>query len=172
MALEHEPDVHSGELVVAVRLQANEFDARTQCGEVDGERRRRLLPPQRGFEFRVRAVDADAIARPIRRREERESHDVVPVHVGHEDMERLRRGGTVTGDDALAERTHAGSQVAEDEIRTAGDDLDAGTVAAEGAGHGKTQAVHVGLKFGVRGERCARPRRAMRRSPSPGRRTR
>ena len=39
----------------------------------------------------VPAVDAYPVAGDVRRREERKPHDVVPVHVGHEDVKCLRR---------------------------------------------------------------------------------
>ena len=57
------------------------------------------------------AVDAQAIARNVRGREERQPHDVVPVHMGDEDVIRLRRRRTVARKRGLTERTHAAAEV-------------------------------------------------------------
>src|SRR5262249_61168906 len=94
----------------------------------DGGGRRR--PPPRFLDPRMTAVNADAVAGYVRRSEEREPHDVVPVHVRHEDVVGLRRRRAVAGKRFLAEGTHAGAQIAENIFRTTGFDLDAGAVAA------------------------------------------
>ena len=62
-------------------------------GEIDGERRLLLLPAQRRLELRVAAVDEHAVAGDVGRREERQPHDVVPVHVRHEHVVSLRAAG-------------------------------------------------------------------------------
>ena len=85
------------------------------------------------------AVDADAVARNVGRREERQPHDVVPVHVGHEDVIGLRRRRTVARERRLPERAHAAAEIAEHVVGPAGLDLDAGRVAAVGSGHRRTR---------------------------------
>ena len=109
-----------------VRLQPDEFDVGAERREVHRKRGRGLLPPQRRFEHGVAAVDANAVAGHVGGREERQAHDVVPVHMGHEDVIGLRRRRRDARCAALAERSHAAAEVAQDVIRTAGLDLDAG----------------------------------------------
>src|SRR5262249_62184873 len=91
---------------------------------------RHLRPLWLFIEHPRTAVNADAVAGYVRRSEEREPHDVVPVHVRHEDVVGLRRRRAVAGKRFLAEGTHAGAQIAENIFRTTGFDLDAGAVAA------------------------------------------
>ena len=124
--------------------------------EVHRKRRLVLLPPQRRLEPRMAAVDADAVAGNVRGREERQPHDVIPVHMGHEDVIRLRRLRAVARERRLAERARAAPQVADDVLRLAGLDLDAGRVSAVGPDFREGEAVDVALDVGIRPESAAR----------------
>lgn len=109
MRLEHAGNGNAVDVVAPPRLQQNELDARGQTVERHRERGRRLLPPQGVLELGVTAVDADVVSRNVRRPEKGESHDVVPMHVGHEHVVGARaiRPAHV----ARAETAHAASQV-------------------------------------------------------------
>src|SRR5690242_21682249 len=99
-------------------------------------------------------VDANAIAANVRRREKREPHDVVPVHVGHEHMVGLRRARAVTRDRTLTERANARAEVAEHVFRGAGLDLDAWTMAAVGAGARHPEAIDVRVELQIGRASC------------------
>ncbi len=118
----------------------------------DRERRRGLLSPERFLEDLVPAVDVDAVARNVGRSEEREPHDVVPVHVRHEDVIRLRRFGAMTRHRLLAEGPHARTQVAQHVIGTPGFQFDAGSMSAVAPSNREAHAVDVGGDFIVRCE--------------------
>jgi hypothetical protein len=137
------------------RMKVNEFDVGAERGEIHRERRGGLLAAERLFQFPVTAVDPYAVARDVRRREEGEPHDVVPVHVRHEDMVGLRRRRAMPRERLLAERTHAGAQVAQHVVGSAGFDFDAGRVPAVASGNRQAQAVDEGCEVGVGGERLA-----------------
>jgi hypothetical protein len=123
--LQHRRHFHAGDLVRLVGDEMDELDVGLQEREVHGKRRLILLPPERRLEPRMAAVDAHAVAGNVRGREERQPHDVVPVHVGHEDVIGLRRLRAVPRDRGLPERARAAPQVADDVFRLARLDLDA-----------------------------------------------
>src|SRR5258706_5295343 len=104
----------------------------------------------------VAAVDADLRAGDVRGAEEGETHDVVPVHVGHEDV---HRGGLarLAGEHVHAERPRAAAHVA-DVVLVAGQlDLHAGRVAAEGVREREVELLgRVGVRFLVARESLAR----------------
>ena len=147
--LEHEANRQSRDLVFASGLQANEFDVRAQRGKIHGERRCAVLSPQSLLESGVPAIDAEPVAFEIGGGEKRKPHDVVPMHVGHEDVIRLRRS-RVARHGLLAEGAHAAAEVAEDVLGTSRFDLDARAVTAIGAGHGDIEAVDIGIELTVR----------------------
>ena len=84
MALQLERDRHAGDVVPLAGLEPHELDVGAERVEVDRERRLLLLPAQRRLEMLVAAVDDHAVAGNVGRREERQPHDVVPVHVRQE----------------------------------------------------------------------------------------
>ena len=88
---------------------------------------------------------------------------MVPVQVGHEDVEGLRRRAPRRAIAAWPNGRSAAAQVAEHVVGAAGLDLDARGVAAVGAGGRERQAVDVALDVGVGGEAAAATRRAARR---------
>ena len=151
--------------------RTNSMSAR-QRPELHRKRRRGLLATERQLQFFVTAVDPDAIARNVRRREKGKAHDVVPVHVGHEDVIRLRRRGAMARERLLAERTHARAEVAQHVLGAAGLDLDAGGVPAVAPGDRQSEAVDEGCPGRRRKRRSCRTQRAAPRSPCPGRRPR
>ena len=108
-------------------------------GELDREAGRGVLSAQRLLELGVAAVDPDPVARREGRHEERKAHDVIPVHVRHQDVVRLRLGRAVLGHRADGEFASAGAEVAEQVLGPARVDLDAGGVAAEGRRLGEAQ---------------------------------
>ena len=63
-----------------------EFDAGGKMIEPHRKRRLRLLPTQREFHVWVAAVNHDPVAGNVNRHEKRQSHDVIPMQMGHEHM--------------------------------------------------------------------------------------
>jgi hypothetical protein len=129
----------AGNVVRPIGLQGDELDGRAQRREVDRERRRCVLAAERLLELVMAAVDSDAIARDVGRGEERESHDVVPMHMGHQHIVGLRRTRSVARDRLHGELAGARAEIADQIVRPAGLDLDAGRVAAERARLGKAE---------------------------------
>src|SRR5437762_8513827 len=79
-----------GNLMPFARIQRNELDARTKRRKIDRKRWRRLLSAQRRLEVGMSTVEEQPIAGNVRRPEKRQPHDVVPMHMGHEDVIGLR----------------------------------------------------------------------------------
>ena len=134
--------------------QPREFDVRGEDREIHRERRRSLLSPECLFEYLVPAVDANAVTWNVGWGEEGKPHDVVPMHVGHEDVIGLRRCRAVARHHLLAERPHTRAEVAQHILGAAGFDLDARGVSAVGAGDGQAKAVDIGTELVIRGERA------------------
>src|SRR6185369_9854057 len=101
------------DLVALPGFEPDEFDLRSELVELDRKIRGRMLPAERLLEHLVAAMNADLVARNIGRRKERESHDVIPVHMGHEHVVRARILEASCSDDLVAERPRAGAHVAE-----------------------------------------------------------
>jgi hypothetical protein len=83
----------------------------------------------------VAAVNANAVARNVRGRKKWEPHNVIPMGVRQEYIEAVLASGTMFPEQAGAEFAHSGAKVAQYVFVTAGDDLDAARVAAEGSAH-------------------------------------
>ena len=138
MALELRRHAQPAHLGGAPRRNLDELDGRAEVVERHGEAGRRLLQPEGPLEDAVAAVDADARAAHVGRPEKREAHDVVPMHVRHEDVD---RGGTarLAREHVLAEGARAASHVADEVLLAPGLELHARRMAAEGVAHGEGQ---------------------------------
>ena len=134
------------------RIERNELDGGAKGREIDGKRRRRLLAAQRRFEPRMSAIDVKAVAGDVSGAEKRQSHDVVPVHVGHEDVIRLRRRRVVARERRFAERPHAAAEIAQHVIRSAGLDLDARRMTAVSPADGKVEVLDKVRRLRIIGE--------------------
>src|SRR6266446_2987420 len=122
-----------GDLVVDAGLQLDKLDRRTEELERHGKVGHRLLAQEALAQILVAAVDADPVARNVRRREEREPHDVVPVQMREKHIEAMRAARAVLAENLIAKLAHPGAEIADEIFVPAGDDLDAAGVAAKGA---------------------------------------
>ena len=143
MVLPYERDRHPGNRVARVRLEPEEFDRGAKRREIHRKRWRQLLTAQRLLERRVTAVDAQAVAGNVGGCKKREPHDVVPMHVRHEDVIRLRRLGAMARQRGFAERSDATAKVAQNVVRFARLDLDARRMAAVGSADVQVQPIDV-----------------------------
>ena len=114
-----------GDVDAPACLQLYELDIGSEPGEIDGKAGRGLLQPERLLDDIVTTEYANACAGNVSWGEERKTHDVVPVHMGHEhvDHHRLRFLGR---HDAAAEGPRAAAHVACQVFRVPGLDLHAG----------------------------------------------
>src|SRR6266478_216683 len=118
--------------VVVAGLQLDKLDRRTEELERHRKIGHRLLAQERLPQILVAAVDADSVARNVRRREEREPHDVVPVHMREKHIEALRAAWAVLAENLIAKLAQPGAEIAYEILVLAGNDLDAAGVAAKG----------------------------------------
>ena len=134
----------------------NEFESGAEGFERDGEGDRLLLATQGLFGVWVAGMDNDGRAGIEGRREIRQAHDVVPMHVGHEEVEDpgMALGAAAIG--AMAEIPKARSHVADKEGVVPRFDLDAGGCAAVAA-IGREVEIRAGefRRLGLIAERAA-----------------
>ena len=86
-------------------------------------------------------IDADVLAGYIGGHEEWETHDVVPVQVGHEDMELTRSPGEAA-QCVMPGKSRAGTHVQQNDIVATRAQFNAGRIAAIGATHAERQVIH------------------------------
>ena len=135
-----------------------------EASEPEGDREARvgLLALQRLAQHLVAAVDADRVAGDVGGGKEREPHDVVPVNVRHEHVVGGFAARPVLGQHAVAELANPGAEIAQHVFVAAGLDLDAGGVAAKGAGYRERQLAVDKRVDGVRSGQAALARRQQR----------
>jgi hypothetical protein len=102
-------------------LEFDEFNGRAQRSKIDRKAWGGLLAHERLAHHLVAAVDADYVAGNECGGEEREPHDVVPMQMRHEDIKSMLAGGSVAGQQAVAELARARAEIAEYEFVAAGD---------------------------------------------------
>ncbi len=129
MGLLDRADVYAGDLVLGVEIQDMELDIRCHCPQWHRKEGSVLLSDEGLFELVVVTVDVDLVARDIGRGEEREALDVIPVEVGHEEMDAQPLPGA-SFHQMLPEVTNPRARVEDDEVGGAGADLDARRVAS------------------------------------------
>src|SRR6266850_5229522 len=96
------------------------------------------------------------VAGHVRGREERETHDVVPMHMGHEDVVGLRRRSPMTRQDGLPEGSHAASEITQDVMRIAGLELDTRRMSSVSPGDMPLQASNVVIEIALCRKRAPR----------------
>ena len=103
------------------------------------------------------AIDVDVLARYIGRHEKREAHDVVPMQMGHEDME-VAGLAAQAAQRIVAGQSRAGTHVQQYDVIAGRAQFHARRISAVGAADAKRQAVYKALRFfqAVEVEACAR----------------
>ena len=139
MPLSHGGHLQAGNVVAAARFQAGELDRRAQLREFYWKARRAMLAPQGFLQGGVASVDPDAVPGDVSRPKERESHDVVPVHMGEKDVERVGACGAVLGKHVGPEGANPAPEIAQDILAGSGLDLHTRGIPTKGVGGGELQ---------------------------------
>ena len=84
-------------------------------------------------------MNADDVAGDVGLRKEREPHDMVPMHMRHENVDAVFPRRALPRNQAIAEFAHARPEIADHVLVARTRDLDATRVAAEGAPDGERQ---------------------------------
>lgn len=155
MFLQFRGDVDAADEVCLAGGHQVELDVGAGLGVIHRKIGGPHLAAERFFQPAVAAVNDDPVAGNVDRREKGDAHQVIPVQMGNEEVIHLWVGDAVTGNLALAEGAGAGADIADEMLRAAGDDLDAGRVAAKRAAHGKRQRFDEGVEFGLLAETAA-----------------
>ena len=112
MKLQAGRDTHIADMLLFAGRQLNEFHVRGHLVEFNRKARWCLLQTEGVLKHVVTAMKADFRSGNIRRAEERKTHDVVPVHMRHENIYRCR-SAMLSGQQVRTERTRAAAHVAD-----------------------------------------------------------
>lgn len=141
MSLQYGGDVQSGNITGLIRFHEIEIDRGARLRIINRKAGCLHLLANGLFQCLMATMDDDAIARNVHGGKIRETHQVVPVQMGDENMVSLRIRDAIAGDFGLSERTGATAHVADEMRRVVCNNLYTRRVSAKGASDRKRQIV-------------------------------